>query len=93
MVDGVAEEVEFPAGVQPGEVLMLRGRGMGRLRGNGRGDQRIVVNVNVPHVLSDEQRAQLLAFQALETETTYVAPEHATTGEKLMDKLRRMLRT
>lgn len=91
-VDGTAETVEFPAGVQPGEVLVLRGRGMGRLRGNGRGDQRIVVNVTVPRLLDDEQRTLLIAFQEAETHETYAEPHHATTGEKLMDKLRRMLR-
>jgi len=50
------------------------------------------VNVNVPHELSDEQRELLLEFQGLETDETYAAPDHVTSGEKLIDKLRRMLR-
>ena len=41
-------EIEFPPGTQPGEVRVLRGRGMPVLQGFGRGDQRVLVNVSVP---------------------------------------------
>src|SRR5690242_20534193 len=42
------EQVDLPAGTQPGDVIVLRGKGVGRLRGRGRGDHRIHVNVLVP---------------------------------------------
>jgi molecular chaperone DnaJ len=57
------ERVELPAGTQPGDVIVLRGKGVGRLRGRGRGDHRIHVNVLVPRRLTDEQRRQLEAFE------------------------------
>lgn len=86
-VDGSEETLEFPAGVQPGEVLRLRGRGVARLRGHGRGDQRIVVNVVVPKRLTDEQRVQLEQYREIEHDV------EAAGSERLIDKLRRMIRT
>ena len=50
------EEVEFVAGTQPGEVKVLKGRGVPHLRGSGRGAQHILVNVLVPRNLNDQQR-------------------------------------
>jgi len=54
-VDGL-EKMKIPAGIQPGKVLRLRSKGVPRLRGNGRGDQLVVVNVEIPKILSSEQR-------------------------------------
>jgi molecular chaperone DnaJ len=64
-------ELELPAGVQPGEVRVLRGKGMPVLRGFGRGDHRVLVNVSVPRRLSDEQRSLLEQFEAASDEDTY----------------------
>ena len=58
-VDG-EQELEIPAGTQSGEELVLRGRGVQRLRGSGRGDQHVIVNVVVPQRLGKRER-QLLA--------------------------------
>jgi molecular chaperone DnaJ len=68
-------ELELPAGVQPGEVRVLRGRGMPVLQGFGRGDHRLLVNVRVPRRLSEEQRRLLEAFDAASDEHTYEAEE------------------
>ena len=54
-VDGLTK-LKIPAGIQPGKVLRMRGKGVPHLRGNGRGDQMIVVNVEVPKNLTVEQR-------------------------------------
>lgn len=54
-VDG-AEKLRIPAGTQPGKVLHLRGKGVPKLRGSGRGDQVVVVNVEIPSRLSADQR-------------------------------------
>ncbi|HVC87319.1 MAG TPA: molecular chaperone DnaJ [Gaiellaceae bacterium] len=64
-------ELELPAGVQPGEVRVLRGKGMPVLQGFGRGDHRVLVNVSVPRRVSDEQRSLLEAFEAASDEHTY----------------------
>jgi molecular chaperone DnaJ len=54
-IDGF-EELEIPAGIQPHETLMLKGKGMPALRGRRHGDMRVVVNVVVPRKLTREQR-------------------------------------
>ena len=69
------EELEFAAGTQPGEVVVLRGRGMPVLQGFGRGDQRVLVNVVVPRHLSDEQRRLLEEFDSHADERTYKPDE------------------
>ncbi len=57
-------ELEFDPGTQPGEVRVLRGRGMPVLQGFGRGDHRVLVNVAVPRRLTQEQRDLLEQFEA-----------------------------
>ena len=52
-------ELELPAGVQPGEVRVVRGKGMPALQSSRRGDLRVHVEVEVPRKLDDEQRALL----------------------------------
>jgi molecular chaperone DnaJ len=73
-LDGGAE-LEFAAGTQPGEIVVLRGRGMPVLQGFGRGDHRVLVNVVVPRHLSEEQRRLLDEFDAWSDEKTYKADE------------------
>jgi molecular chaperone DnaJ len=64
-------EIEFEPGTQPGEIRVLRGRGMPVLQGFGRGDQRVFVNVQVPHRLNEQQRALLEEFDRSTGEETY----------------------
>jgi molecular chaperone DnaJ len=54
-VDGPTT-VKIPAGTQPGKIITLHGKGVPHLRGSGRGDQKVVVNVEVPSRLTPEQR-------------------------------------
>jgi molecular chaperone DnaJ len=54
-VDGMTK-LKIPAGIQPGKVLRMRGKGVPHLRGTGRGDQMVIVNVEVPKSLSSDQR-------------------------------------
>jgi molecular chaperone DnaJ len=81
------EELELPPGTQPGEIVVLPGRGMPVLQGYGRGDQRILVNVLVPRHLSDEQSRLLREFDEHADERTY---EKAESG--LFDKLKSAFR-
>jgi len=53
-VDG-SEKLKIPAGTQPGKVFTVRARGVPHLRRNGRGDQRVIVNVEIPSKLTKEQ--------------------------------------
>jgi molecular chaperone DnaJ len=68
-------ELDFAAGTQPGEIRVLRGRGMPVLQGFGRGDHRVLVNVVVPRHLSEEQRRLLEEFDAHADDKTYRADE------------------
>lgn len=54
-LDGTAS-VKLPSGTQSGEVLRLRNQGMPRLRGNGRGDLYVRVQVATPTKITNEQR-------------------------------------
>lgn len=64
-------EIEFEPGTQPGDVRVLRGKGMPVLHGFGRGDHRVLVNVSVPRRLSDHQRGLLEEFERSSDEHTY----------------------
>jgi molecular chaperone DnaJ len=46
-------------GTQPGETITLRGKGMPRFRGYGRGDMQVRVNMSVPKKLAPQQRILL----------------------------------
>ncbi|MGB7115160.1 MAG: molecular chaperone DnaJ [Anaerolineales bacterium] len=48
--------LKIPNGTQPGKILRLRGKGIPKLRGNGRGDQLVVINVEVPINVDNDQR-------------------------------------
>jgi molecular chaperone DnaJ len=57
-------ELDVPPGTQPGEVRVLRGRGMPSLRGSRRGDLYVRIDVVLPSRLSDEQRRLLEELRA-----------------------------
>jgi molecular chaperone DnaJ len=56
------EEFEIERGTQPGDTVVLRGRGLPRLRERGQGDLVVHLRVVVPKKLTDEQEAHLRAF-------------------------------
>ncbi len=56
------EELEVPAGTQPGREFVLRGRGVPRLQGRGRGDLRVRTQVEVPTKLTDDEAELLRLF-------------------------------
>lgn len=51
--------IDIPAGTQPGHVITLRAKGVPHLRGSGRGDLHVHIEVMTPSRLSDEQRTLL----------------------------------
>ncbi len=56
------EDLAVPAGTQPGHQFVLRGRGVPRLQGRGRGDLRAIVDVLVPTKLTTDETELLRAF-------------------------------
>ena len=83
-------ELAFEPGTQPGEVRVLRGRGMPVLQGYGRGDHRVLVNVSVPRRLTDEQRRLLEQFQGATSAENYRPDDDDDEG--FFDKLRSAFR-
>ncbi|MBX3006152.1 MAG: molecular chaperone DnaJ [Anaerolineales bacterium] len=81
-VDGPAM-LNVPAGIQPGKVLRMRGKGVPHLRGGGRGDQMVMVNVAIPTKLSAEQRQ--LIEQLAATMGTEVQPRESGILDRLKD--------
>ena len=60
-IDGTVE-VKVPAGTQSGKILRLRERGIPHLRGNGRGDEHVVIKVLTPQNLNQRQKELLKEF-------------------------------
>jgi molecular chaperone DnaJ len=81
-LDG-GEEIEVLPGTQPGTVVTLRGHGMPTLGRGRRGDQRVVLNVVVPHNLQPDQREMLERFDATLTD------DNLHERESVLSRLRR----
>lgn len=69
---GGVEDIKIPEGTQSGQKFTLRGRGIPDINGRGKGDQHIIVRVQVPTKLTPEQRELLKQFAA-------------TMGEKIQE--------
>ncbi|HYI67048.1 MAG TPA: molecular chaperone DnaJ [Candidatus Limnocylindrales bacterium] len=78
-----AEEVVVPAGAQSGHEIRLRGLGVPRLRGAGRGDLHVIVNVVVPAKLGKRERELLRELD--EVSQPAVVPKGGTS---VFDRLR-----
>ena len=85
-LDG-STRVRVEAGTQPGATMRLRGEGIPRMRGRGRGDIKVVVDVMVPTRLTSEQRELLEKFEAVSGEETYNGG-----GGSFFDRLRGVFR-
>jgi molecular chaperone DnaJ len=79
------DQLSIPAGTQPGKVLKLRGKGVPHLRRNGRGDQLVVISVQIPKSLSNEQRE--LFVELAETLGSEVKPQERSFLDSLKDLL------
>ncbi|KQQ95136.1 molecular chaperone DnaJ [Leifsonia sp. Leaf325] len=78
-------EVELKPGVQSAEIITVRDRGVTKLRGNGRGDLKIGVQVVTPMKLSGKERDLITQFA-----NSHKAPKPALTHfqQGLFAKLR-----
>ena len=76
-------KLRVSAGTQPGTVLRIKGKGIPRRAGMGRGDQRVEVAIEVPTQLTERQRRMLeeLAHELREE----VLPQHKSFMEKLRE--------
>ncbi len=60
--------IDIPSGTQSGETVTVRGQGVQRLRGSGRGDLTVQVIVETPNDLDDRQRELLAELASLREE-------------------------
>jgi molecular chaperone DnaJ len=89
-IDG-QEKLKVPAGTQSGAVLRLRGKGVPRLRGAGRGDQLVRVRVVIPQELTDEQRQLFERLDASFNGHAAGEPPGAKGGRGLFDRVKDVL--
>ncbi|HEY9086945.1 MAG TPA: molecular chaperone DnaJ [Anaerolineaceae bacterium] len=83
-VDGLTKLV-VPPGTQPGKTFTLRGKGAQHLRASGRGDQTVIVSVEVPTRLTAEQSE--LFMQLAKTLGSEVRPQERSFLDKLKEVL------
>src|SRR5215510_459934 len=76
------EELIVPPGTQPGHVFRLKGRGVPALRGRGRGDLLVRVDVDVPTRLSAEEDALVRQLAELRGEEV-AAPQDRSMFSRL----------
>jgi molecular chaperone DnaJ len=81
--DEVTHPLHVPPGTQSGAVFTLKGQGVPRLDGRGRGSLMVVVQVDVPTTLSDRARELLLALDAeLRADPSQASHKRAVGEEK-----------
>ena len=59
------KELTIPPGTQPGTEFRIKNRGVSYMRGRGKGDQYVIVNIEIPNKISDKQKELLLKFKEL----------------------------
>ena len=82
-LDGDAETLKLRGGVQPGEVHVIKGRGVPHLRGGGRGDLLVQTFVVVPDKLTVEQKE--LMRQLAESLGTPEVPDESSFFGRIRD--------
>jgi len=83
-VDGPAK-LNVPSGTQPGRIFNVKGKGVPHLHGSGRGDQLVMINVEVPNHLSADQRK--LFEELAQTMGTEVRPQERSFLDRLKEVL------
>jgi molecular chaperone DnaJ len=77
------EEIDLKAGVQSGDRIQLRGKGVENIRGAGRGDQIILIHVETPVNLTTRQEELLREFAEIAGDQ--VQPMRASFFRKVKD--------
>jgi molecular chaperone DnaJ len=79
------QPIRVPAGAETGQVIRLKGMGLPHLRGRGRGDLLVRVNVWTPQKVTGEQKKIFERLAELE------GPPPARDGERFWDRVRRAI--
>jgi len=77
------EKIEIKAGTQPGDRIVLKGKGLPDVQGYGVGNMNIDIKVMLPTKLTKEQKDLLQQFDGATTEDNYSS--HKSFWDKLKD--------
>lgn len=80
------QDITIQPGTQPNTVIRLRGLGIPELRGNGRGDQLVIVQVAIPTKLTETQR-ELFENLSQSLGTATVVEEKQSIVDRIKDVL------
>ena len=81
-------ELDVPPGSQPGDVRVLRGKGMPSLSGGRRGDLRVHLDIRIPRRLDPEQRRLLVELDEQIGEDAYRDDDEGGFFERLRSAFR-----
>lgn len=88
-LDGL-QEIDLRPGTQPGQIIVLKGLGVGRLQSQSRGDLNVHVEVVVPTDLDEEQSELLRSLARMRDEErpdSRLSSVHPGVFSRLRDKL------
>ncbi|HNX91027.1 MAG TPA: molecular chaperone DnaJ [Candidatus Omnitrophota bacterium] len=78
--------VTIPAGTASGHVFRLKGLGVTRLDGRGKGDEFVKIEVEIPHGLSAEQKRLLNEFN----DSISKNKDYMSGAKKIVDKIKKV---
>ena len=81
-------ELNIKPGTQSNDVIPIKGKGMTRLRGGGRGDLFVHINVEIPTKLSKPEEELLREFSRIRGEETRAGAMRKNNEEGLFSKFR-----
>jgi len=90
-LDGV-QSVEIKEGTQSGTTVLLRGLGVTKLRGSGRGDLIVHIEVTTPTKLNREQSELLKNFALLRNDVPGMVQIHTNNDQGFFGKVRNAFR-
>ena len=79
-------DLEIPAGTPTGQIFKLKGKGVKRLDGRGRGDYLIKVEVEIPKNLKSDQKKALKEFE----KSLGVERKSKAKNKSIFDKLKKL---
>lgn len=88
-LEGDDHSLKIPAGTQPGHILTVKSKGVPHLRGNGRGDMKIIADVKTPTKLSKYQKGLLQELsRSLNGDPAQGQYDEKSSDKKLINKIK-----
>tara|TARA_A100001037_G_C15153961_1_gene642147 strand:- start:65 stop:1192 length:1128 start_codon:yes stop_codon:yes gene_type:complete len=84
-LEGQSHQLKIPSGTQPGDILTIKNKGVPHLRGNGRGDIKVIADVQTPVKLSKYQKELL---KELDKSFKGTSNESSSGDNKIINKIK-----